>query len=212
VATGKTCGRTFPTAQAFRLRPHPRHREDLSDSPQRGPVNRYPFGLLDDSIEPFGAGVGQLVGDGDQDRWPPGLDRVGQPGGLGPGNAGISMSGLIRHRYRLGSTRPVRPAERWSAARRSPIRTATRCACARGTDALNALATSHAQLVGHGQRTRVERGSLILLGHSGPLSGSSWRTPNTYLTAGIRRGTATPCSTRVGTTSESVVTVIVGPS
>lgn len=34
-----------------------------------------------------------------------------------------------------------------------------------------------------------------------PCHGSSWRTPNTYLTAGIRRGTATTSSTTTGTTS-----------
>ena len=34
-----------------------------------------------------------------------------------------------------------------------------------------------------------------------PVSGSSWRTPNTYRKAGIRRGTATSSSTRPGTTS-----------
>ena len=34
-----------------------------------------------------------------------------------------------------------------------------------------------------------------------PVLGRLWRTPNTYLTAGLGRGTATSNSTRVGTTS-----------
>src|SRR5206468_3984725 len=35
---------------------------------------------------------------------------------------------------------------------------------------------------------RVDLVLLVLLGHGGPLSVVSWRTPNTYLTAGAGRG------------------------
>ena len=63
----------------------------------------------------------------------------------------------------------------------------------------------HRHLLRHGQRPRVERSSLVVLGHSGPLFvGLSWRTPNTYLTAGLERGTATSSSTRAGTTFVTV--------
>ncbi|MGH3343255.1 MAG: VOC family protein [Carbonactinosporaceae bacterium] len=43
---------------------------------------------------------------------------------------------------------------------------------------------------------------------AGPLAlvGSTWRSPNTYPTAGIRRGTATSSSTSNGTTSTAPVT------
>ncbi|MBA3415478.1 MAG: threonine--tRNA ligase, partial [Chloroflexia bacterium] len=37
-----------------------------------------------------------------------------------------------------------------------------------------------------------------------PVLGCLWRTPNTYRTAGVRRGTATSTSTRPGTTSDTV--------
>ena len=45
---------------------------------------------------------------------------------------------------------------------------------------------------------------LATLLHGGPLAvGVSWRTPDTYHTAGLERGTATSTSTRPGTTSRS---------
>ena len=42
-----------------------------------------PLGLVDDPVEAFGAGVGGVLGEGDQDGWPPRLDRLGEPGGFG---------------------------------------------------------------------------------------------------------------------------------
>ena len=50
-----------------------------------------PFGLLDDAVEAFGAGVGGVLGEGDQDGWPPRLDGFGQRGGFG-GWASIAAS------------------------------------------------------------------------------------------------------------------------
>src|SRR5215217_3882699 len=41
------------------------------------------LGLFDDPVEAFGAGVGGVLGERDQDGWPPGLDGVGQSGGFG---------------------------------------------------------------------------------------------------------------------------------
>ena len=42
-----------------------------------------PLGLLDHPVEPSCASVGHVVGERDQDRWPPCLDGLGQPGGFG---------------------------------------------------------------------------------------------------------------------------------
>jgi hypothetical protein len=48
----------------------------------------------------------------------------------------------------------------------------------------------------------VDLAVLVVLAHGGPpLEAVSWRTPNTYLRAGVERGTATSSSTRPGTTS-----------
>ena len=48
------------------------------------------FGLFDDAVEAFAAGVGDLLGGGDLDGWPPGLDGFGQP--LGFWNPGVKGS------------------------------------------------------------------------------------------------------------------------
>jgi murein DD-endopeptidase MepM/ murein hydrolase activator NlpD len=42
-----------------------------------------PLGLFDDPVETLGAGIGDILGERDQDGWPPGLDGFGQSGGLG---------------------------------------------------------------------------------------------------------------------------------
>ena len=41
------------------------------------------FDLFDDPVEPLGAGVRDVLGEGDQDGRPPGLDRAGEPGRFG---------------------------------------------------------------------------------------------------------------------------------
>src|SRR5829696_5149011 len=43
------------------------------------------LGLFDDPVEHFGAGVGHVVGERDQDRRPPGLDGCREPCGFGHG-------------------------------------------------------------------------------------------------------------------------------
>jgi hypothetical protein len=40
------------------------------------------LGLLDDAVEAIGGGVGGVLGEDDQDRWPPGLDGFDEPGWL----------------------------------------------------------------------------------------------------------------------------------
>src|SRR5258705_8476169 len=54
------------------------------------------------------------------------------------------------------------------------------------------------------ERGRAHGLDLTTLLHGGPLAvGVSWRTPDTYHTAGLERGTATSSSTRPGTTSRN---------
>src|SRR4051812_26423900 len=87
-------------------------------------------------------------------------------------------------------------------ARRSRLYSSTQAATrrprwrVRASDPLEHF-NSPAWSAGFNHRPEVDTGSVTAV----PCLGSSWRTPNTYLTAGIRRGTATSTSTRVGTTS-----------
>jgi hypothetical protein len=41
------------------------------------------LGLFDHPVEALGAGIADIVGERDQDRWPPGFDGLGEPGSLG---------------------------------------------------------------------------------------------------------------------------------
>jgi hypothetical protein len=51
------------------------------------------LGLFDDPVEDFRAGVGDLLGQGDQDGRPPGLDGVREPGGLS--RVGVEGGGVV---------------------------------------------------------------------------------------------------------------------
>ena len=42
-----------------------------------------PLSLFNDAVEAFGAGVGGVLGERDQDCWPPRLDGFGESGGFG---------------------------------------------------------------------------------------------------------------------------------
>jgi hypothetical protein len=64
------------------------------------------------------------------------------------------------------------------------------------------LPDRHRRRLRHTQRPRGSIDPLVVLFHSGPLlDGVSGKTPNTYRTAGVRRGTATSNSTKSGATS-----------
>ena len=82
--------------------------------------------------------------------------------------------------------------------RPAPTANASRPSCM--FSAISVIAT----LTRSGNAVALHGLDLATLLHGGPLAvGVSWRTPDTYHTAGLERGTATSTSTRPGTTSES---------